>query len=632
MNLQAPLIPKDPTGPLRVILIGRISTPHQSLENIEASYAADEKFLRQYYDGHVHIKHLGERGSGLRTDRQSIIEAEEEIESGTWDLVLMEDLSRAYRNPRHQHAFVQDAVDADTRVICIGDNLDTADPQWELMMGAATLRHGMHIPDTRRRVRRTADYAFQQGGMVLKVRYGYRKLSKEEAASGEFGPVGLRIARIPEATAVIQEMRRRVLRGQEYGAIADWLNEQGILPGRYTKSRKWVGKTVVDLLKDPLLQGQRRFRTLIYQPIYRTGKHRREKNATPEFRHYPELAHLTAAEQEELWQVMRERSARNKQKSGSQNPRYRIPRSRGIWPSKHVCCAICGGVMERTLNDQLKCKNAFEKGDQHCWNHVQVKAEVIRQKVLPPLIEQLEQAPGFREILLESAWKSYSQRLQRSQRVLADLGDQLRQFEKERENLVRAIRAGGPMDSLVAELQSIETRIASVQCELKAAEALRDEQGIPTREAFAEKLVEGILATARDSYDFTDLMRDYVTEFVIQPIQALDSTQVFPRAKLTLRIPPGKGEEAIEIRIVADCFTPSAPVQILDECRKAKADYPDWGCRRLSRVIPHSYMAIKRTLHYLKLMQQEGLTDPFRELQERPAKAARWVKRPKNKC
>lgn len=139
MNRHVPLVPKDPTGPLRVIMIGRVSTPQQSLENIEASYAADEKFLRQYYDGPLHTKHLGEQGSGMRTDRATILEAEEEIATGTWDLVLMEDLSRAYRNPRHQHAFVQDAVDADTRVICIGDNLDTADPNWEVMIGAATL-------------------------------------------------------------------------------------------------------------------------------------------------------------------------------------------------------------------------------------------------------------------------------------------------------------------------------------------------------------------------------------------------------------------------------------------------------------------------------------------------------------
>lgn len=628
-NPHVPLVPKDPTGPLRVIMIGRVSTPQQSLENIEASYAADEKFLRQYYDGPLQIKHLGEQGSGMRTDRATIQEAEEEIATGTWDLVLMEDLSRAYRNPRHQHAFVQDAVDADTRVICIGDNLDTADPNWEVMIGAATLRHGLHIPDTRRRVRRTADHSFRQGGMVLRTRYGYRKLSKEEAASGHFGPVGLRVIKDPEATPIIQEMRRRVLSGQDYETVAIWLNDQGILPGPYVRSGQWTAKSVVDLLKDPLLQGIRRFRQMIYEPVYRTGKHRRKKNPNPETEFIPELAHLTPDEQEELWMCMKERRLRNGQKSGRQNPRFGIARHRGIWPSKHVCCAICGAVMERTLNDQLKCKNAFEKGEQNCWNHVQVKAEVIRQKLLPPLLQELEKSPGFRETLLESAWQNYSRRLQRSQRKVSDLDEQLQRLEKEQQNLLQAIRAGGMLASLVAELKALEVRIQSIQAERNAAAENLDQQGYATREVFAAHLDDGILSMARESFEFTELMQKYVTAFVIQPVQALDSTQVFPRAKLTFQVPAGEEGTAVEIRIVADCFTPSSAVLILEKCRQARLAHPGWGCRRLAPIVHENYMTIKRALHYLKLQNQEGLTDPFRELHERPEQAARWVKRRK---
>src|SRR5262249_8846537 len=94
---------------------------------------------------------------------------------------------RLYRNPRYQYAFVQNAVDQDVRVICIGDNLDTADDNWEVSLGAAALRHGLYVPDTRRRVRRTATHAFHRGGMVQRVRYGYRKLTSEEAQSGQHG-------------------------------------------------------------------------------------------------------------------------------------------------------------------------------------------------------------------------------------------------------------------------------------------------------------------------------------------------------------------------------------------------------------------------------------------------------------
>src|SRR5579872_6377807 len=234
-----PIVPKDPFRPLPVIFIGRVSNEGQDLTNIEASYDEDERFLKKIYDGPTKIKRLGERGSGMLVDRATILEAERDIESGEWDLVIMEDLSRAYRNPRYQHAFVQNCVDTDTRLICIGDHLDTADPNWEVMMGAASLRHGLHIPDTRRRVRRTATFAFHHGGMVLMVRFGYRKLTLEEADAGELGPKGLRIAKVPEATPVLDEMRERIRDGAGSQELSDWLNDQGIKPGPYVKKGYW---------------------------------------------------------------------------------------------------------------------------------------------------------------------------------------------------------------------------------------------------------------------------------------------------------------------------------------------------------------------------------------------------------
>ena len=139
--MNVPLVPRVVGGPLRVLVIGRISTVHQDLESIEASYRYVSRHLGRLYQGPLHLKQLGEQGSGLRSDRPSIVEAEREIATGTWDLVIAEDLSRIYRNPRLIYAFVQDAVQCETRVIGIGDNLDTADENWEVALGAAALEH-----------------------------------------------------------------------------------------------------------------------------------------------------------------------------------------------------------------------------------------------------------------------------------------------------------------------------------------------------------------------------------------------------------------------------------------------------------------------------------------------------------
>ncbi len=179
MNSSFPLTRKDSNGPLRAVFIGRISTKLQKEEAIEASFAYDRRILAQLYDGDVDIEEFGEQGSGQLVNRTAIDAAKSAIATRTRDLVLLEDLSRAYRNPAELLKFVQFCIDHDTRVIAPGDNVDTADASWESAALLAAVRHGMFIPDTRRRGRRSPDHSFDNAAMVEKVRCGYRKLGKQ---------------------------------------------------------------------------------------------------------------------------------------------------------------------------------------------------------------------------------------------------------------------------------------------------------------------------------------------------------------------------------------------------------------------------------------------------------------------
>lgn len=432
-----PLLPKNPHDPLKVLVIGRISTVHQNIENIDASYRYVETYLRQLYSGRLELKHLGEQASGMVTDRATVREAEDLIATGEWDLVIAEDLSRIFRNPRHQFRFVQDAVDAETRVICIADHLDSADENWEIMMGAAALRHGTAIPDIRRRVRRTATHAFHSGGMVLKVKYGYRKLTREEASSGLYGPVGLRIARRPECTPILREMRDRVLRGDHYEGIAEWLVEHMIETAPY--ATRWTAALVRALLADPILAGRRTFRTMIHRPVFRTGKHRRVRNPEPESEHVPELAHFTPEEHETLLKEMHGRADATRQRLGSTSRTAGRPRSRVVWPGQHARCAVCGAVMH-SFGRFLRCATSRRTASRRCWNHVQVSCEIVRAKVLPWLVESLQRIPG--------AWEAFqSQALSPSPRAgpprFDELERTLQSLEAQAVRLTDAIARGG---------------------------------------------------------------------------------------------------------------------------------------------------------------------------------------------
>jgi DNA invertase Pin-like site-specific DNA recombinase len=314
MTLSKPFATRNPSGVLRVIIPGRVSTPGQDTESIASQQEDAERWLRRVHPGPVRVTRLGEQASGWLADRKSMIEARRLIESGEVDAVVATELRELYRNPALHWRFVYECIDHDVRVILINDGVDTATENWEVMMHTASLRHGMTVPETRRRVRHKATYTFGRGGMVLKLKYGYRKLTAEQAQSGQFGPVGLRIAKRPECTAVIREIRDRVVRGDSYVRIADWLNMKGSPPAPTSKAvRAWTGRVVKDLLRDPILSGRRRFRATVCRMVYKTGRHRVERNPDkPEEKEYPELAHLTSEEHAEVLGVMEARKEESK--------------------------------------------------------------------------------------------------------------------------------------------------------------------------------------------------------------------------------------------------------------------------------------------------------------------------------
>jgi DNA invertase Pin-like site-specific DNA recombinase len=640
---NVPLVPKDPNGPLRVMILGRISTPHQDLENINASYGFAERYLKQIYQGPLHVKHLGERGSGMRTDRASILEAEEEIENGTWDLVLCEDLSRPYRNPRHQMAFVQNAVDAGVRVVCIGDNLDTADENWEVALQAAALRHGLYIPDTRRRVKRTAHHAFHRGGMVQKVRYGYRKLSKEEADSGAFGPRNLRIAKVPECTPWIREMKGRVLAGASYESVARWLEDEGIDPGPYVTSGRWTGRLVKGLLGDPILHGERTFGDGLSQTLYRTGKKKRQKNPNPpEVEHHPELAHLTEEEHAELLRVMARSESDHRHAVGADHPRYNKPRAQALWPAQHPRCAVCGERLYRYNEDELKCQGrlrapaeggeGFVEGP--CWNHLQVDCGAIRERVLGWVLDVCGKVPAYRGALADAAWSELRSQQARRDRSHRTVDEEIAGLEKRGANLARAIAQGGQLESLMVELAGVEEALKGAR--RRRAEAASVDPSRPTVESRADvdaHLEWAVRELASGSYEFAALMRRVLPVFRIVPVQALDSGLVRPRARLVLRLSAlgddvgSIAEEAPrpgDVATTLDLFEPALPIRAMAECVAAKASGPKMSLDKIAAATGYNRMTVKRALAYARLMAAAGSSDPYRELTECPERASRW--------
>lgn len=629
----APLVPKDPGSELQVVAIGRISTVHQDIENIEASYRYIQDYLGRMYRGPVNIRLLGEQASGMLTDRATIREAEDLVAGGKVDLVIAEDLARIYRNPRYQYDFVQNAVDAGTRVICIGDNLDTADENWEITMGAAALRHGLHIPDTRRRVRRTATHSFHKGGMVQKIRYGYRKLTPEEAASAQFGPKDLRIAKQSECTPIIQEMAQRVQRGETYAAIADWLESEGVSPGPYVVSRRWSPRIVVELLDDPILSGTRTFRDTICRQVFKTGKHKPERNGEPETEHCPGLAHISIEEHRLLQaEIARRRAERNRSQASA--VRRNVPRSRTFWPGQTATCGICGGPMYYS-GSYLRCRNSLPRYGASCWNHVQVPVELARRRLVSWLVTHLERTPELRSAtvaivrgILEGASGRHGRRHQ-------DVAREVQTLERQAANIAAAIADGGQLQTLVQKLKATEAAIEKARASQRKTQC-RDREKSQAQDDVVRDLPVALLNLASHSFEFADQLRRIFPSFVIQPVQQLDCGQMRPRGQL--RFSPRTIQDGSSLRsnepaavddllLELDLFEPPTFIRHLPNCVAAKEAHPQLSLKRIAALLGVNHMTVKRAFDYARLMARMGTSAPYREISSRPAEASRWGRR-----
>lgn len=630
-----PIRPKNPNGPLRVISIGRLSRPketqEQTFDSLEAIRKENERMLVQLYPDPKEILYLAEQISGTVAERETIRIVWDLVATGEWDLIIAEDLSRIFRNPRYQYAFVQDAVDAGIRVICFADNLDTADENWETQLACASVRHGLTVPDTRRRIRRKATDTFSKGGQVGKVRVPYLRVSREDALSGKFGPVGLRIRRNPAFDAVLAGIRLRMEQGHNRLSIVDWLNQAGMPLGAYVTKGCWTLKLFRETLSDPLLHGTRRFRVWRHIHVFKTGKYRRERNPKPQTEYVASLAYMTREEQEQMlaifdWKINWDAPPT----SSTPHSRKGIPRKRSKWPGQAVECRICGGKMFQ-CGKFLRCSNSFRVSGETCWNHVHVPTEPLKRYVVQWLVQQASASQPFRDTLLTAIQlqlrSRQASRLARSTRLHAERDV----LEKKETNLRKAISVasdltGDCLEALVKDLAEVSAQLTIKRQELSQVHNAPAEEDYTDEQILAE-LPRVLVKLIDSSFEMAEVLKQLIVRCEVVPVQALDSGLVRARAKFVFRTlsacPDGTVVEN-EVEGVVDLFEPAAHIRCLGAAVALRSQTPRPTLKQIAAQLGTSYMTVKRALAYQTLMDAEGLTNPYRVLTSKPGKASRW--------
>jgi DNA invertase Pin-like site-specific DNA recombinase len=277
MHLRQPIV--IPTGKtLRVLIHARFSTEEQKQSSIDDQVASCRSFLESnlpkgYKPQQVVVEVITEpEVSGEIADRPGINQVWAGIEAKRWDVILAEESSRLYRHHTKAGELFESAVDADVRIICPSDVLDTLDDDWPDRLHMCQMQHARSNFYTRLRIRRAHDGLWARGAAVGNTVIGYKRRPTVPATESEpaKGPFYDEIDE--EKAAVIREIFKRIANGETAAEVAEWLDSIKVAKAKWSRQAKWTAGNVNAVIRRTIYRGFETNRKKVSKRKLRTGK------------------------------------------------------------------------------------------------------------------------------------------------------------------------------------------------------------------------------------------------------------------------------------------------------------------------------------------------------------------------
>jgi DNA invertase Pin-like site-specific DNA recombinase len=594
-----------------VLGIARISTEGQDRLSLNDQRTLLVEWLDQHCAGPYNLAMIAEQGSGECTDRAGILAAWDRIRSEQFDLVIAEDLGRIYRRAMAQQ-FCEHCEDYGTRLVAINDNIDTAQPNWRLMAGFASIRHELYNADTAKRIRRTHRSRFQDGGIIQFVIYGIIKPPGAKHDS--------ELQKDPAAQAIYEEMFRRLEQSASYAEVADWLNALGIPTGLFCRIKRWTGPMVARIVHNPILKGMRVRNRHMSRRINSTGHHRSVKAPAEELleRQCPHLAFFEAEYYDRVIRLLDARNACYKRKgTNGRDTRKGVPKKRTTWPGQHLCCGICNrmyywtGIGERKL---MKCSGSQ---NYQCWNAVEVNGELIARKLLNAIFNEIMSLPGFDAALQDEFVRHWDETQSSLKERRQEIRRRLEANEKGIANVTAAVAEIGISPALHEKLHQLERDQQSLRDELSQLEQAKDQApAMPSIDALRAKAKELVDTFVPGNPEMQRLMRELIGDLRVFPYQLCDGGWVVLRAHFELRLEaltggawPETGPAFLHRTMVVDLFDPPQRERFRTQVVALRGEGRTE--RAVAAILGIKQPAVQYAMALARRMAERGLTDPY---------------------
>ncbi|MBL8829223.1 MAG: recombinase family protein, partial [Planctomycetaceae bacterium] len=335
-------------GRLRVMIYARYSTDDQDQSSIVDQVHYCKAFLKALglAESDYNLEVLSDEGvSGEKIRRPGIDLVWEGIYARRWYLIVAEDSSRLYRDAASCVQLIRSALDQRLRVLCINDEVDTADEEnWEERLFDAARHHQRTNKYTARRIKRKHEALWEMGAAIGLVKPGYLRKASQPSVDGEpeEGPYFDEVD--PRWTATVYEAFERVAAQESSTSVAAWLTKRGFPKSSNSLNSALSADNVKALIRRWDYRGVQRFREKVSKKVWSTGCHRAEPSSEDEVL-TRDMPHLRIVP-DWLWyaanKAINERRPKDEVLSGVDHGLYGIPRdSRGPL-SNLFRCRCCG--------------------------------------------------------------------------------------------------------------------------------------------------------------------------------------------------------------------------------------------------------------------------------------------------
>jgi len=445
----------------RIALYARYSSDHQR----DASIDDQLRLCR------LHAERLGwpitesycDRAiSGASLLRPGIQELIADAQAGRFDIILTESIDRLSRDQEDIAGLYKRMRFAGVKIVTLSEG-DVS----ELHIGLKGTMGALYLKDLADKTRRGLRGRIELGKAGGGNSYGYEVIKRLDE-NGE--PLhGDRSVNESEA-AIVRRIFRDYAAGKSSRAIAWQLNEEKI-PGPL--GREWGPSTIHGnpqrgngILNNELYIGKLVWNRQRFIKDPDTGKRVSRPNPMSEWvnRDVPELRIV----EQELWEQVKARQAEMaigpikrdlSRLSSRRRPKYLLA---GL-----LKCDCCGSAFTLISKDLLGCAKARNKGT--CQNRLHIRADALEASVVRGLRTHMMDPE-----LIEGFCREFTQEVNRAR--ISRSADQelwrteLKRIDRDLSKLLTALKAGGPMETIVADMQRLEGRKTELSKLLAAAE------------------------------------------------------------------------------------------------------------------------------------------------------------------